>query len=108
MAEQSARADFDWRAFSRLLRARLFDSGRGYRSLCDEIGVSLTDLSRASAGQVLAVHKVIAICDWLGTEPRAFYRPPLRENPVKSDCFSASNVKHDAAGVGIDTRRLPA
>jgi len=38
---------------------------------------------------MIAVHKVIAICDWMQIAVRAFYL-----KPEKSTCCSASNVKH--------------
>lgn len=83
------RADYDWREFAALTRRRLAEDGRGYRALADVIGVTFTDLSRAASGQMIAVHKVIAICDWLRVKPRSFYLEPM-----KSNCCSGSNVKH--------------
>lgn len=88
-AHNPARADYDWREFALLVRARLAEDGRGYRFLADHIGVTFTDLSRAATGQMIAVHKVIAICDWMEVAVRAFYLKPM-----KSDCCSVSAVKH--------------
>lgn len=85
-----ARADYDWREFAILVRRRLAEDGRGYRALADEIGVTFTDLSRAASGQMIAVHKVIAICDWMQIAVRAFYLKPMISN-----CCSGSNVKHE-------------
>ncbi len=84
-----SRADYDWREFALLVRARLAEDGRGYRFLADDIGVTFTDLSRAATGQMIAVHKVIAICDWMGIAERKFYLKPM-----KSICCSGSTVKH--------------
>lgn len=86
-----SRADYDWREFAKLVRSRLAEDGRGYRALADVIGVTFTDLSRAAGGQMIAVHKVIAICDWMSVAVRAFY---LKPTPAKSSCCSGSNVKH--------------
>lgn len=90
------RADYDWREFAILVRRRLAEDGRGYRALADEIGVTFTDLSRAASGQIIAVHKVIALCDWMQVAVRAFYLKPMI-----SDCCSGSNVKHERRA-GID------
>lgn len=94
-----SRADYDWREFARVLRRKISEDGRGYRALADIIGVTQTDLSRAASGQIIAVHKVIAICDWAQVAVRAFYLPP-EPNPTKSTRFSASTVKHPVAGEG--------
>lgn len=88
-ARDPGRADYDWREFALLVRQRLADDGRGYRFLADHIGVTFTDLSRAAGGQMISVHKVIAICDWMQVAVRAFYL-----KPAKSTCCSGSNVKH--------------
>lgn len=96
------RADYDWRAFATLVRQRLANDGRGYRALSDEIGVTFTDLSRAAAGQMIAVHKVIAICDWMSVAVRSFYLKPM-----KSDCCSGSNVKHAATPATGDAGARP-
>lgn len=95
------RADYDWRAFGRLLRERLASDGRGYRAIADAIGVTFTDLSRASSGnQPMTAGKVIALCDYLNVSFRAFYlRPGVGRDgayPMKSDCCSGINVKHRA------------
>lgn len=89
-ASDPARADYDWREFAMLVRRRLAEDGRGYRALADEIGVTFTDLSRAASGQMISVHKVIAICDWMRVAVRSFYLKPMI-----SDCCSGSNVKHE-------------
>jgi len=94
-ARDPGRADYDWREFARLVRQRLAEDGRGYRALADVIGVTFTDLSRAASGQMIAVHKVIAICDWMQVAVRAFY---LKPNPMNSSCCSGSSVKHSNAG----------
>ena len=105
MADRPApRADYDWRAFAKLLRERLAKDGRGYRVLCDVIGVTFTDLSRASSGQAMTAAKVIAMCDWMEVSFRAFYRKPAELTPAKSNCCSAPHVKQGgvkrAAGRG--------
>lgn len=74
--ESDARADYDVRGLGNLLRARIYALGCGWRAAADAIGVTITDLSRICAGQSVAVHKVIAVCDWLGVDLRRFYRPP--------------------------------
>lgn len=94
-ARDPGRADYDWREFALLVRQRLAEDGRGYRALADVIGVTFTDLSRAASGQMIAVHKVIAICDWMQVAVRAFY---LKPNPMNSNCCSESSVKHTNAG----------
>lgn len=95
------RADYDWREFARLVRQRCAEDGRGYRFLAEFIGVTSTDLSRAASGQMIAVHKVIAICDWMKVAVRAFY---IKPTPVKSSCCSRSNVKH-SPGAAPETMR---
>ena len=88
-ARSPARADYDWRGFARALRTALAVDGRGYRAIADSVGVTFTDLSRGAGGQMLSAGKVIALCDWMGTDPRAFYIAP-----TNSTCCSGSNVKH--------------
>lgn len=72
-----SRAGFDWRGFGRALRAALAGEGNPpLRRLADNIGVTATDLSRASSGTAVSIEKAFAIADWMGAEPRAFYLPP--------------------------------
>ena len=85
------RAEFDWRAFALALRHRLADDGRAYKAMADEIGVTVTDLSRAAGGQMVSVGKVFALCDWLRMPERRFYIAP-----AKSSRCTGSNVKHEA------------
>lgn len=80
------RAAYDMAALARRLRPMLEFDGRGWAVIAAEIGVTSPDLSRVMAGQDIAVHKVFAICDWAGLEPRKFYRrpcgaPPPRKRP---------------------------
>ncbi|MFN4098174.1 MAG: hypothetical protein ACK4GT_00220 [Pararhodobacter sp.] len=72
MAERLA--SFDYRGLGLAMRQKLEGDGRGWRACAAEIGVTATDLSRVAAGQPVAAHKVIAICDWIGVEPREWYR----------------------------------
>lgn len=88
-----SRGDFDWRRFAIALRNHNARDGRGLRAKADEIGVTVTDLSRAMSGQVVSAGRVIALCDWMGSDIRAFYIAP--EKPEISGCFSARNVKHE-------------
>lgn len=74
MAERLA--SFDYRGLGRRMRQKLEGDGRGWRVCAAEIGVTATDLSRVASGQPVAAHKVIAICDWIGADPRAWYRAP--------------------------------
>ena len=87
----AARPTYDYRALSRLVRAKVDERGIGYRGAADEIGVTASDLSRIGASQGIAFEKVVAICDWLGVDDRDFYTPP----PMKSTCCSAAHVKHE-------------
>jgi hypothetical protein len=82
------RAAFDWQCFSRDCRAALSRANRGYRALAEEIGVTISDLSRAAGGANVSVEKVFAICDFIGVDARRYYRKPM-----KSDCFTGTNVK---------------
>lgn len=70
-----ALAAYDTLALGRALRPALEWDGRGWRVLAAEIGVTSPDLSRIMAGQDISCGKVFAICDWLGVDPRKFYRP---------------------------------
>lgn len=83
-----SRAGFDWRNFARMVRARLQDDGRSMRAVAPEIGVTLSDLSRAAGGQQINAGRVLAICDWIGTNIRSFYLPPDLE------CSTFDQVKH--------------
>lgn len=73
MAERLAA--YDYRALGKILRPKLDADGRGWRVISADIGVTPSDLSRVSAGQPVAAHKVIAICDWAQLSFRAFYTP---------------------------------
>lgn len=77
------RARYDMAALARRLRPMLEFDGRGWATLAAEIGVTSPDLSRVMAGQDIAVHKVFAICDWAGLDPRKFYRPPNGAPPPR-------------------------
>lgn len=88
-----SRGDFDWRRFAVELRRHNAKDARGLRAKADEIGVTVTDLSRAMSGQVVSAGRVIALCDWMSADFRDFYLPP--EKPDYSECFSMSNVKHE-------------
>lgn len=84
MAERLA--SFDYLGLGRVLRPSLEQDGRGWRACGDEIGVSASDISRVMAGQAVAAHKAIAICDWLGIDLRRFYRP---------GCFTVNTLKQE-------------
>jgi hypothetical protein len=88
-----SRGDFDWRRFAIELRRHNAKDARGFRDKADEIGVTISDLSRAMGGQVVSAGRVIALCDWMGADVREFYIPP--ESPKKSACFNGRNVKHE-------------
>ncbi len=105
LTSNAARASFDWRRFARDCRSALRADDRGYRTLAREIGVTISDLSRAAGGSNVSVEKVIALCDFLGRDVRDYYLPPLSqmENPEKSNCFTGCNVKqrpHHASSNG--------
>lgn len=91
LTSDAARASFDWYAFARDCRGTLAASPLGYRALAREIGVTISDLSRAAGGANVSVEKVFAICDFMHADPRRYYRKPM-----KSDCFTGTNVKHQA------------
>ncbi len=76
MSGRRERAEYDWRGFARLVQQRLRADGRSYGEIADEIGVTLTDLTRAVSAQILTAPKVIAICDWMQIAVRAFYLRP--------------------------------
>jgi transcriptional regulator with XRE-family HTH domain len=82
MAERLA--SYDYRRLGRQLRPRLEADGRGWRAIADEMGVTATDLSRIMAGQAVAAHKAIAVCDWLQADLREFYEP---------GCFTGAALK---------------
>lgn len=91
-----ALADYDWRGFADLLAERLHRVNN-LAALAEEIGVSVTDLNRAVAAQIISAPKLIAICDWMQIAVRAFYLRPvtLQPHPEKS------------GGPGPDLRRMP-
>lgn len=88
-----SRGDFDWRRFAIELRRHNAKDARGFRDKADEIGVTVTDLSRAMSGQVVSAGRVIALCDWMQADIRQFYIAP--EKAEESECFSVRNVKHE-------------
>jgi transcriptional regulator with XRE-family HTH domain len=90
----SSRADYDFLAFGRALKARHRKDDRGIRAIADEIGVTATDISRAMGGQNVSIAKVIALCGWLGVPVDTYYVPPLR---IEQKCFTGSTVKHRGA-----------
>lgn len=85
------RASFDWRGFGRALRQALKARGQPpLRALAGQIGVTATDLSRASSGGNVGIEKVFAISDWIGEDARNFYAPP-----TKSTCCTSRHVKQE-------------
>lgn len=90
-----ARADFDWRNFAYAVVLKCRADGRGLRAIADEIGVTASDLSRATGGQPVSVGKVIAMAEWADCDVMDFYQPPITK-PMKTDCCSGPNVKHRA------------
>lgn len=90
-------ADYDWRGFSELLCERLRPV-KDLTALAAQIGVTVTDLCRASAGQIISVPKLIAICDWMQIAVRAFYlRPGIRP---------ALPEKQERGRPGVDRKRM--
>ncbi|KKX28244.1 helix-turn-helix transcriptional regulator [Rhizobium sp. LC145] len=89
------RADYDYRAFARaLMHKRQRDhADQGIRALAGEIGVTVSDLSRAMGGQMVSVGKVIALCKWLGVPVEEFYLPP--DFSLETTCFTGTNVKRE-------------
>lgn len=71
-------AGYDTYGLGRLLRPRLDGDPRGLRAVAREIGVTAPDLSRICGGQPVSAGKVFAVADWLGIDPRRFYRPAKR------------------------------
>jgi hypothetical protein len=98
-----SRAGFDWRGFGTALRQALAARGQPpLRRLADDIGVTTTDLSRASNGVNVSIEKVFAICDWMGEEARDFYVRPTPETcpaiSTKSTCCTSAHVKQGGVG----------
>jgi hypothetical protein len=69
-------ADFDWRRFARDVRHGAQVSGQAFRPLARQIGVTLTDLSRAAGGQMVGPAKVIALCNAFGRDLMGYYVAP--------------------------------
>lgn len=88
-------ADYDLRRFASALRAHRANDVRGLRVIGDEIGVTISDLSRAMGGQMVSVGKVIALCRWLGVPVESFYLEPEKQD--NSGVCSCGNVKRDVA-----------
>lgn len=101
MAEILSRAGFDWRRFGLLVRAGL--DGIALRPLAERIGVTATDLSRASSGTNVGIEKVFAICDWLEVDPHDFYLPP-----IKSTRCTSTHVKRSSVSRGAPVAAQPA
>lgn len=89
------RADYDWRAFALALSRKHRECGLSLRTLADDIGVTIADMSRAMGGQIVSTGKVIALCRWLGVPVENYYLEP--DPQVKSSCFTEPNVKHAEA-----------
>lgn len=89
MSDNPSRAGFDWRRFATDLRRAVRETELPYRRLADEIGVTLSDLSRATGGTNVSVEKVIALCEFMRRDVTDFY-----QRPMKSTRFTAPNVKH--------------
>jgi len=85
------RAAFDWRRFGRDVLEAI--GGRPLRQLAEEIGVTATDLSRASSGTNVGIEKVLAMCDAFGLSERRYFLPP---DPTKSTRCTSAHVKHEA------------
>lgn len=100
MAERLA--SYDYRALGRQLRPRLEADGRGWRACAAEMGVTATDLSRVMAGQAVAAHKAIAMCDWLQLDLRALYEPGAAA--AERACFTGAPLKQPP-GQPADGRR---
>ena len=86
------RGEYDYRNFAAALRRKHREDNRGLRAVADDIGVTVTDLSRAMGGQCVSVGKVIALCRWLGVPVDHFYIEP--DFSLKTGCFTGANVKH--------------
>ncbi|AYD00009.1 hypothetical protein [Neorhizobium sp. NCHU2750] len=84
-------ADYDLRKFASALRAHRANDSRGLSVIGDEIGVTISDLSRAMGGQMVSVGKVIALCRWLGVSVEKFYLEP--EKPSETEVCTGANVK---------------
>jgi len=85
------RAGFDWRRFGRDVRKGI--AGRALRPLAEEVGVTSTDLSRASSGTNVSIEKVLAMCDAFGLSARRYYQKP---SPEKSARCTSAHVKQEA------------
>jgi hypothetical protein len=86
-----ARGEYDFRSFASALKRKHLENMKALRPLSDEIGVTVSDLSRAMGGQMVSVGKVIALCRWLNVPVEAFYLEP--ENLEKSECFTGLHVE---------------
>lgn len=72
-------ASYDTFGLGKKLRTRLDKDSRGWRTCAREIGVTAPDLSRICNGQTVSAAKIFAVADWLGIDPRDFYRPVKRK-----------------------------
>lgn len=69
--------------------------------------MTFTDLSPAASGQMIAVHKVIAICDWMQVAVRAFYLKPSEVDPlIKSNSCNGSIARRASVERLADTRGM--
>lgn len=80
--------DFAYRELGRELARRIDATERGYRAVCDEIGIAPAAVSRLRAGQPVAAHTVLAVCDWL---QGSIYAWRMYEHP--GDCSTGNAVK---------------
>lgn len=98
-------ASYDYRGLGRAMRQKLESDGRGWRVCAAEIGVTATDLSRVAAGQPVAAHKVIAICDWIGADPRAWYRAPDKDATAARSPSAALPGAKPVSGDSVRARK---
>ncbi len=89
-ARTAGRPTFDYRGLSKLVRARIDERGLGFRGAAAEIGVTASDLSRIGGAQGITFEKVVAICDWLGLDPRSLYEAPALPRAAAPACGRAA------------------
>ena len=99
-------ADFDWRRFARDVRHGCQCSGLAFRPLARQIGVTLSDMSRAAGGQMVGPAKVIALCNAFGLDLMGYYVAPALPK-AKANEINVFHVVSRVSDTGLDDGARP-
>lgn len=60
---------FDWPMFGGSVKAFIELSGRSYRDIESELGISKSTLSRVTRGRPINTDALVTLCHWLEVDP---------------------------------------